>query len=38
VVTRFDVNLSLDLAEIPAPPGLVDHSPARYCIRLWNCV
>jgi hypothetical protein len=21
-----------------APEGLVDHSPARYCIRLWNCV
>lgn len=38
VFTRFSVNLSLDLAKIPAPPGLVDHSPARYCIRLWNCV
>jgi hypothetical protein len=21
----------------PAPPGLVDHSPARYCMRLWDC-
>jgi hypothetical protein len=38
VLTRFSVDLSLDLARIPAPPGLVDHSPARYCIRLWNCV
>jgi Lipase (class 3) len=26
------------LDELPAPPGLVDHSPARYCTRLWNCV
>ena len=26
------------LDELPAPPGLVDHSPARYCVRLWNCV
>jgi hypothetical protein len=26
----------LDL--IPAPPSLVDHSPARYCFRLWDCV
>ena len=24
--------------DTPAPEGLVDHSPARYCIRLWNCV
>ena len=38
VFTRFSVDLSLDLAKVPAPPGLVDHSPARYCIRLWNCV
>jgi len=38
VFTRFSVDLSLDLAKIPAPPGLVDHSAARYCIRLWNCV
>jgi triacylglycerol lipase len=21
-----------------APEGVVDHSPARYCVRLWNCV
>ena len=38
VFTRFSVDLSLDLAKVPAPPGLVDHSAARYCIRLWNCV
>lgn len=24
--------------DIPAPPALVDHSPARYCVRLWNLV
>jgi hypothetical protein len=27
-----------DLANIPAPPSVVDHSPARYCFRLWDCV
>jgi hypothetical protein len=27
-----------DLDKIAAPPSVVDHSPARYCIRLWNCV
>jgi hypothetical protein len=27
-----------DLADIPAPPSVVDHSPARYCFRLWDCV
>jgi hypothetical protein len=27
-----------NLDEIPAPPSLVDHSPARYCFRLWDCV
>jgi hypothetical protein len=21
----------------PAPPSVVDHSPARYCMRLWAC-
>ncbi len=21
-----------------APPSVVDHSPARYCFRLWDCV
>jgi hypothetical protein len=26
------------LDDLPAPPGLVDHSPARYCMRLWACV
>jgi hypothetical protein len=26
------------LANIQAPAGVVDHSPARYCIRLWNWV
>ncbi len=26
------------LDRVPAPPGLVDHSPARYCMRLWDCV
>lgn len=38
VFTRFTVDLSLDLATIPAPPGFVDHSVARYCIRLRNCL
>jgi hypothetical protein len=27
-----------DLDNRPAPPSLVDHSPARYCFRLWDCV
>jgi hypothetical protein len=27
-----------DLDRIMAPPSLVDHSPARYCFRLWDCV
>ena len=27
-----------DLDNIPAPPSLVDHSPARYCLRLWDFV
>jgi hypothetical protein len=27
-----------DLHNIPAPPSVVDHSPARYCFRLWDCV
>jgi hypothetical protein len=26
------------LDTVDAPIGVVDHSPARYCIRLWNCV
>jgi len=27
-----------NLDDVPAPPSLVDHSPARYCFRLWDCV
>lgn len=27
-----------NLDSIMAPPSLVDHSPARYCFRLWDCV
>jgi hypothetical protein len=27
-----------DLNNIPAPPSVVDHSPARYCFRLWDFV
>ena len=27
-----------DLDNIDAPPSLVDHSPARYCFRLWYFV
>jgi len=27
-----------NLDGIPAPPSVVDHSPARYCFRLWDCV
>jgi len=27
-----------DLETIMAPPSVVDHSPARYCFRLWDCV
>jgi Lipase (class 3) len=26
------------LDTIPAPMSVVDHSPARYCFRLWDCV
>jgi Lipase (class 3) len=26
------------LDQIPAPPGGVDHSPARYCMRLRDCL
>ena len=26
------------LDQIPAPDSLVDHSSARYCFRLWDCV
>jgi hypothetical protein len=31
-------DLRTGLDQIAAPPSVVDHSPARYCIRLWNCV
>ena len=31
-------DLNSDLSKVPAPAGVVDHSPSRYCIRLWNCV
>jgi hypothetical protein len=27
-----------NLGTIEAPPSVVDHSPARYCFRLWDCV
>jgi hypothetical protein len=27
-----------NLADVPAPASLVDHSPARYCFRLWDYV
>lgn len=27
-----------DASNIPAPSSVVDHSPARYCMRLWDCV
>ena len=26
------------LLDTPAPASVVDHSPARYCFRLWDCV
>ena len=38
VFSRFTVRLTDELAKLPAAPGLVDHSAARYCIRLWNCL
>ena len=31
-------DFSAGLDKIDAPVGVRDHSPARYCIRLWNCV
>jgi Lipase (class 3) len=37
-VTAFPSDFRNVLDGTDAPPGLVDHSPARYCIRLWNCV
>ncbi|HEY3739853.1 MAG TPA: lipase family protein [Bryobacteraceae bacterium] len=38
-VTQLPANvLTLDLSKIAAPLSVVDHSPARYCMRLWDCV
>jgi hypothetical protein len=38
-ITGFPSGVRLDnLDDIPAPPSVVDHSPARYCFRLWDCV
>ena len=31
-------DLRSGMANIQAPSGVVDHSPARYCIRMWNWV
>jgi hypothetical protein len=31
-------DFSAGIDKIAAPAGVVDHSPARYCTRLWNCV
>jgi hypothetical protein len=34
-----DIRSKTDLLDrLPAPPGAVDHSPARYCMRLWDCI
>ncbi len=33
-----DVRTDEQYLDLPAPPGVVDHSPARYCRRLWDCV
>ncbi len=33
-----DFQGNMQLFERPAPPSVVDHSPARYCMRLWDCV
>jgi len=39
VLTKVSSQIPVaDLNQIAAPPSVVDHSPARYCIRLWNCV
>ena len=38
-VAKFPSSISLsNLDEVDAPPSVVDHSPARYCFRLWDCV
>ena len=33
-----DLLTNAQLLNRPAPDGLVDHSPARYCMQLWDCV
>lgn len=33
-----DFQGNMQLFDRPAPPSVVDHSPARYCMRLWDCV
>jgi pimeloyl-ACP methyl ester carboxylesterase len=33
-----DIRTNVKQLNLPAPAGLVDHSPARYCMRLWDCV
>lgn len=33
----FRTNVA-ELDQLSAPPGVVDHSAARYCMRLWDCV
>jgi len=33
-----DFRTNTAVYDLPAPPGVVDHSPTRYCIRAWNCV
>lgn len=35
-VTKFPKDFSGGLEKIAAPPGVVDHSPARYCMLLWG--
>lgn len=38
-VLSLPASLRLEgIDQIPAPASLVDHSPARYCFRLWDCV
>lgn len=38
-VNLLPANLAgCDLSQIPAPTSVVDHSVARYCMRIWNCL
>ena len=37
-VSGLHWNGHTDLSQIQAPAGVVDHSPARYCMRIWNKV